>query len=154
MLNTCTYIQFWKIATLSSVYRNDWSYAFFLKYRNWIFQIFPSWECCFQPFVLTNFLALQFLFKVLKNFSNVKRINKWTRGPWATSLTWENSSISINTYDYIITLIKRRKKNINLMRIYFFFIWRNFNPLHPRMICAKFGWNWLIGSGGKDFLIS
>ena len=29
-----------------------------------------------------------------------------TRGPWATSLTWENS---INTYDYIITLIRRRK---------------------------------------------
>ena len=28
-----------------------------------------------------------------------------TRGPWATSLTWENS---LN--DYIITLIKRRKK--------------------------------------------
>ena len=32
-----------------------------------------------------------------------------TRGPWATLLTWENSSKSINTYDYIITLIKRRK---------------------------------------------
>ena len=27
--------------------------------------------------------------------------------PWATSLTWENSS-----YDYIITLIKRRKKKL------------------------------------------
>ena len=61
---------------------------------------------------------------------------------------------SINTYDYIITLIKRRKKNINFMRIYFFFIWRNLNPLHPRMICAEIGWNWLIGSGEEDFLIS
>ena len=31
---------------------------------------------------------------------------------------------SINTNDYIITLIKRRKKNIiNFMRIYWFFIW-------------------------------
>ena len=30
---------------------------------------------------------------------------------------------SINTYDYIITLINRRKKNIiNFIRIYFFFI--------------------------------
>ena len=40
------------------------------------------------------------------------------------------------------------------MRIYFFFIWRNLNPLHPRMICAEIGWNSLIGSGEEDFLIS
>ena len=48
---------------------------------------------------------------------------------------------SINTYDYIITLIKRRKKKpiINFMRIYWLFILTNLNPLHPRMLCAKFG---------------
>ena len=34
------------------------------------------------------------------------------------------------------------------------FIWTNLNPLHPRMLCAKFGWNWLSGSGEEDFLIS
>ena len=33
------------------------------------------------------------------------------------------------------------------------FIWTNLNPLHPRMLCAKFGWNWLSGSGEEDFLI-
>ena len=61
----------------------------------------------------------------------------------------------INTYDYIITFIKRRKKNITkLMRIYWFFIWRNLNPYHPRMLCAKFGWNWPSGSWEEDFLIS
>ena len=27
------------------------------------------------------------------------------------------------------------------------FIWTNLNPLHPRMLCAKFGWNWPSGSG-------
>ena len=27
------------------------------------------------------------------------------------------------------------------------FIWRNLNPFHPGMLCAKFGWNWLSGSG-------
>ena len=27
------------------------------------------------------------------------------------------------------------------------FIWTNLNPLHPRMLCAKFGWNWPNGSG-------
>ena len=31
------------------------------------------------------------------------------------------------------------------------FIWRNFNPFHPRMLCAKFGWNWPSGSGEEDF---
>ena len=25
------------------------------------------------------------------------------------------------------------------------------NPLHSRMLCAKFGWNWSIGSGKEDF---
>ena len=38
------------------------------------------------------------------------------------------------------------------MRIYWFFIWRNLNPLHPRMLSAKFGWNWPSGSGEEDFL--
>ena len=39
------------------------------------------------------------------------------------------------------------------MRIYWFFIWTNWNPLHPRMLCAKFGWNWASGSVEEDFLI-
>ena len=32
------------------------------------------------------------------------------------------------------------------------FIWTNLNPLHSRMFCAKFGWNWPSGSGEEDFL--
>ena len=60
---------------------------------------------------------------------------------------------SLNTYDYIITLIKRRKNNIiHFMRIYWFIIWRNLNPLHPRMLCAKIVWNWLSGSEEENFL--
>ena len=44
---------------------------------------------------------------------------------------------SINTHDYIITLIKRREKkyNIKLMSINWFFICRNLNPYHPRILC-------------------
>ena len=34
------------------------------------------------------------------------------------------------------------------------FIWKNLNPLDPKMLCAKFGWNWLSGFGEEDFLIS
>ena len=30
------------------------------------------------------------------------------------------------------------------------FIWTNLNPLHLRMLCAKFGWNWPSGSGEDD----
>ena len=30
------------------------------------------------------------------------------------------------------------------------FIWRNLNPLHIRILCAKFGWNWPTGSGVRD----
>ena len=31
------------------------------------------------------------------------------------------------------------------------FIWTNLNSLHPRILCAKFGWN-LPSSSGEDFL--
>ena len=105
---------------------------------------------------------------------------------------------SINTIDYIITLIKRRKKTLlslwelngsslnkieshspkhALCQVWLKFVqwfWRrrffnfvnvfslfryyvplekggaNLNPLHRKMHFAKFGWNWLSGSG-EDF---
>ena len=28
--------------------------------------------------------------------------------------------------------------------------WTNLNSLHPRILCAKFGWNWPSGSGEED----
>ena len=31
---------------------------------------------------------------------------------------------------------------------------KKLNPLHPRMICANFGWNWPGGSGEENFEIS
>ena len=31
------------------------------------------------------------------------------------------------------------------------FIWTNFNPLHPRIHCAMFGWNWPGRSGEDNF---
>ena len=34
------------------------------------------------------------------------------------------------------------------------FICTNLNPLHPRMLCAKFGWNLPSGSVEEDFYIS
>ena len=30
------------------------------------------------------------------------------------------------------------------------FIQTNLNPFYPRMLCAKFGWNWPSGSGEED----
>ena len=30
------------------------------------------------------------------------------------------------------------------------FTWTNLNPLHPRILCAKFGWNWPGGSREED----
>ena len=33
------------------------------------------------------------------------------------------------------------------------FICTNLNLLHQRMLCAKYGWNWLGGSWEKDFKI-
>ena len=30
------------------------------------------------------------------------------------------------------------------------FMWAKLNPFHPRMLIAKFGWNWRSGSGEED----
>ena len=38
------------------------------------------------------------------------------------------------------------------MRICWFFICRNLNSLHQRMLCAKIGWNWLCPYVKEDFL--
>ena len=59
-----------------------------------------------------------------------------------------------------------RRRFFNFVNV--FSIFRNYLPLekgwaiyldnlispHPLMLCAKFGWNWLSGSGEEDFLIS
>ena len=29
------------------------------------------------------------------------------------------------------------------------FNWKKLNPLHPRILCTKFGWNWPSGSGAR-----
>ena len=47
-------------------------------------------------------------------FCRLYSLKKRTRGPWATLLTWENSS-----NDYIITLIKIRKKTLTLWEFTF-----------------------------------
>ena len=84
---------------------------------------------------------------------------------------------SIITYDYIIMLIKRRIKTLlslwefivssfeetwipftkeyfmlNLVEIGWVVLEKNIIKLHPRMLCAKFGWNCSSGSW-EDFSI-
>jgi hypothetical protein len=34
------------------------------------------------------------------------------------------------------------------------FIWTIYNSLHQKMICMKFDWNWLAGSGEDFYKIS
>ena len=65
-----------------------------------------------------------------------------TKGKWATSLTW---------YDYIIRVIMRGKINYLLFENWFVLIYKTLSPLHPIMLCAKFGWNWPSGSGEEIF---
>ena len=63
----------------------------------------------------------------------------WNR-PSASWGDFTNSSM----YFRNVVIISSWKKNKP-------FIWTNMNPFHPKKICAKFGWNWPIGSGEKDF---
>ena len=84
---------------------------------------------------------------------------KTPRDPWVISLTRETVPQSIHTFapscDDTITLIKRKKSLSPL--------WVSNGPiillkklysLYPRMLCAKFVWNWPNGSKEDDFKIS
>ena len=66
-----------------------------------------------------------------------------------------------------VVLERKNSKKFSIMYFYFFAIFStlrrawlhlrkktNLNYLHPRMLCAKFSWKWLSGSGEEDFLIS
>ena len=58
-----------------------------------------------------------------------------------------------------------RKRFLNFVNIFSLFCYylplekgmvlhlKNLNPLHPRMLCAKFGWNWPSGRKCKKFMI-
>ena len=62
-----------------------------------------------------------------------KSINKWTRGPWATSLTWKTDPINKHIcawYDYAITLIKEEKRHYLLFENWVVLICLRLNTHH------------------------
>ena len=84
-------------------------------------------------------------------------------------IQFQSSNTFPQSFVFAITLIKRRKNNkkehewslfvkiwipFTLLKRAWPFIWRNVNPLHPRMLRVKFGWNWPSGSGENIFINS
>ena len=63
---------------------------------------------------------------------------------WLSGSGEENFLISSMYFCYLV-IISPWKRVVP-------FVWTNLNPLHTRMLCAKFGWN--LPSGSGDFLIS
>ena len=62
---------------------------------------------------------------------------------WLSGYGEEDVSISWMYFHYFVITTPWKREGS--------FTWINLNPLHPRMLCAKFGWNWLSGSGEEDF---
>ena len=77
-----------------------------------------------------------------------------TRGPWVTSFTWEKDPIN-NTFPQIYIIIplsclrEKEKKNYLPQENWMFLICKNLGSISPRMLCGKFGWNWLSASGDQ-----
>ena len=61
----------------------------------------------------------------------------WLSGSWE-----EEFLISSMYFRYVLIIYSWKQAGP--------FIWTNLNPLHPRILCAKFGWNWPSGSGEED----
>ena len=51
-----------------------------------------------------------------------------------------------------LSLLYPRKRSFGgyIVILMFKVVWTNMNPLHSRMLCVKFGWNWHSGSGEED----
>ena len=81
-------------------------------------------------------------------------------------IDWMIDYIMFTTYQQCFSHIMGLEKKIFLISFMYFrnfvtvspwkktgpLIWTNLNPLHQRMLCGKFGWNWPSGSGEEDFL--
>ena len=62
-------------------------------------------------------------------------------------------AVSIHVYVYTVLELASCSMNIKARVISSSLcdsIWTNLNPLHPRMLCTMFGWNWPSGSGEED----
>ena len=80
-------------------------------------------------------------------------------------IDWMIDYIMYTTYQQCFSHIMGLEKKIFLISFMYFrnfvtvspwkktgpLIWTNLNPLHQRMLCGKFGWNWPSGSGEEDF---
>ena len=123
----------------------------------------------FKAFISDLSVSLQSYWKLLNsrhilvtvwsnfNFSNQNRsfklvfesinytCNKWkkiiiwtTKCPWTKLITWETVPIK----KHIFPLEKGGAVYMNKLK-----------PYLPLMLCAKFGWNWPIGSGEEDGIV-
>ena len=72
-----------------------------------------------------------------------RQMNKQTKGNQksSTGLSFIWSSLSMYFRYFLI---------ISPWKGVWPFIWTNLNPHHPRMLCAKFGWNWPCCSWEED----
>jgi hypothetical protein len=77
-------------------------------------------------------------------WTNLNPLHLWmicTKFEWNwPSGSGEDFFFNFLVYFYIFAIISPWKWPMVI-------IWTNLNPLPPRMICTKFGWNWLSGSG-------
>ena len=105
-------------------------------------KIFKFWQCIFAISLLSilekgrdpTFEQLEY------HLSKDALCQVWLRfAQWF----WRSFVISINVFSLFCNNLPLEKARP--------FIWITLNPLHLRMLCAKFCWNWLCGSWKEDF---
>ena len=92
-------------------------------------------------------------------------ISLWKKG--ALQLNKPESLSHKNTVPYLdeigTLVLEKIFVNVLFLAIFFYslwkmaaelFLWLNLIPIHPRMFCAKFSWNWTCGFGEEDFQMS
>ena len=84
------------------------------------------------PFIWTNL-----------NFHHPRMLCTKFGGNWPSGSGEEDFFLISSTFFHYFVIISPWKRAGP-------FIWTNLNPLYPRKLCVKFGWNWPSGSGEVD----
>ena len=104
-----------------------------------------TWLKFAQQFWRWRFLNSVNVFLLLRHYLSLVK-------GWALHLNKLESSLPKEVLHQVWPSGSREEDLFNFVNVFLLFpnYWRNLNPLHPRILCAKFGWNWPCGSGEED----
>ena len=85
-----------------------------------------------------------------KRYSEIKQVTLTFSSHHTLKRAIQQTDFGLVEIDPVVSMYFRNFVIISHLKRAGSFIWTNLNPLYPRMLCAKFGWNWPSCSEEED----